>query len=141
MADDLEVEERDINVVFDSIVMLEQTVASDGFREGYEKGMKEGAEDAFRQGHLHGMGLGTELGMYRGAAKTWIDVAAKLDQSLSKGVDAMRTVVQMLDAFPTVITSEMDINVECNKIRAAFRKACSLLGTEPLVPVKSSLVF
>lgn len=141
MADDLESDERDINEVFDSIVMLEQTVASDGFREGFEKGLNEGADDAFRQGHLHGMGLGTELGMYRGAARTWIVAAEKLDQSLSKGIDAMRTLIQMLDSFPTVVTRDMDINVECNKIRAAYRKACSLLGTEPLVPVQSSLVF
>jgi Essential protein Yae1, N terminal len=138
MADDFEDDVRDINEVFDSIVMLEQTVASDGFREGFEKGLNEGAEDAFRQGHMHGMDLGTELGMYRGAAQTWI-VAA--ENSLGKGIEAMRTVIQMLDAFPTVVTREMDLNTECNKIRAAYRKACSLLGTEPIKPVKSTLVF
>jgi hypothetical protein len=138
MADDFEDDVRDINEVFDSIVMLEQTVASDGFREGFEKGLNEGAEDAFRQGHIHGMDLGTELGIYRGAAQTWIIAANK---SQSKGIDAMRTVIQMLDAFPTVVTRDMDLNEECNKIRAAYRKACSLLGTEPIIPLKSTLVF
>ncbi|XP_059476463.1 protein LTO1 homolog [Neocloeon triangulifer] len=136
MADE---EEKDVNELFDSIVMLEQKVASDGFREGFEKGQQEGTEDGYRVGHQHGMKLGTELGFYRGAARAWIE--SSQGASESKGVGAMKTVIELLDKFPTMITKDVDVNEEMNKVRAAYRKACSLLKIDAVSPTTTTLSF
>ncbi|XP_065338074.1 protein LTO1 homolog [Cloeon dipterum] len=135
MATDHE-EEKDINEIFDSIVMLEQKVASDGYREGYEKGQQDGTEEGYRLGHQHGMILGTELGFYRGIATAMVKTSTE-----SKGVDAMKNVIDLLDNFPVVVTKDMDINEEVNKVRSAYRKACSLLKIDFMSPLSTSLTF
>ncbi|KAF4517562.1 hypothetical protein B566_EDAN005126 [Ephemera danica] len=135
-------EERDINDMFDSIVMLEQKVAADGFREGFEKGQQEGTEEGYRLGHRHGLSIGSELGFYRGAATTWLEVATKFEGQVSdKAVAALNKVIELLDKFPTTITQDMDINEEIDKVKAAYRKACSLLKIEPSAPVMTKLTF
>ncbi|CAD7088120.1 unnamed protein product [Hermetia illucens] len=55
--------ERDINDVFDEILLTEESLTKQGYNEGYERGLAEGNIEGYQLGYGKGYELGKEFGL------------------------------------------------------------------------------
>jgi len=62
----------DIQDVFDSILLSEDTFASTGYQEGFKQGEVDGYQEGLNLGEVKGKEIGSEISFYRGFAKGFI---------------------------------------------------------------------
>jgi len=62
----------DIQDIFDSLVLSEDTFVKAGYQQGFEQGEIDGYQEGFQLGQIKGKEIGSEISFYRGFAKGFI---------------------------------------------------------------------
>lgn len=117
-------ESRDINDLFDDIVLTEEKHARQGYEEGISDGCAQGNQEGYQLGYAQGVQLGEELGSIYG------EVVAH--QQLPHTDKVLRTLQQLrtlIEQFPRTNDPEADIIGTVELIRNTHRRLCALLGT------------
>jgi len=122
-------EPDDINSLFDSIVLSEDRLVSEGYEKGYRAGQQEGSKEGERLGRDRGGKVGTEIGFYLGFVEEW-RVIYKADNVADKRKEKVLLALEKLEkearAFPQVNSKE-ELAERLDKVRAKFKLLCSLL--------------
>lgn len=113
--------DRDINDVFDDILLTEERAVEQGYEEGHVKGEAEGNAEAYHFGYHRGAEIGEELGYYA-------VITAHLLRSHTKEeklVKLLSALTARIEAFPRENDPDVDIVEEINQIRSFFKRCCS----------------
>lgn len=129
-------EERDINDIFDSIVLTEENLVQQGYEEGFTDGIAGGNTEGYHLGYHRGAELGAELGYYSGIVAVYLK--SKQPEKIHTALVALK---HSLDAFPHTNDENCDILEVANQIRAQFRKSCALLKISGKYPEADGLSF
>ncbi|XP_034477533.1 protein LTO1 homolog [Drosophila innubila] len=116
---------RDINDLFDDIVLTEEEHARRGYEEGIADGRAQGNQEGYQLGYAQGVQLGEELGVIYG------EVVAQ--QQLPHTDKVLRTLQQLrtlIEQFPRHNDPEADIIGTVELIRNTHRRLGALLGTK-----------
>ena len=57
---------RDINDIFDDIVLTEESLTKTAYEEGFQEAVDEGNLEGYKLGYANGIDVGEELGIYYG---------------------------------------------------------------------------
>lgn len=134
----VEKNDRDINDVFDDIVLSEEKVAEEGYQKGFEDGESSGNTDGYHLGYHRGAELGAELGYYFGVL---MDYTKTRKVPSEKATKAIESCLEMIDTFPRTNDDQVDILQMADNIRAQYRKACALLKISGKYPEADQLNF
>lgn len=129
--------ERDINDIFDDIVLTEERISEQSYGEGFEAGKLTGNTDGYHLGYHRGAELGAELGFYNGTLTKAKD-ELKCSERASKAIE---TCLELIDAFPRTNDENCDILGEADRIRAQYKKTCALLKINGKFPDSDQLTF
>lgn len=129
-------EERDINDIFDDILLIEETLTDESYVDGFTDGEKAGNPDGYHLGYHRGAELGAELGYYYGIAEVFL----KFSKS-EKAIKVLQQLHVALLSFPRTNDETVDIFELANTIRAQFKKACALLKINGRYPEANELNF
>ncbi|KAH8297245.1 hypothetical protein KR044_008568 [Drosophila immigrans] len=116
---------RDINDLFDDILLTEETHARLGYEEGLRDGCAQGNQEGYQLGYAQGVQLGEELGCIYG------QVVAH--QQLAHTDKVLRTVLQLrtlIEQFPTSNDHGADIIGSVELIRSTHRRLVALFGSK-----------
>jgi len=119
----------DINSLFDSIVLSEDRLVSEGYERGYRAGQKEGSKEGERLGRERGGKIGTEIGFYLGFVEVWREIYREEDvgeRRKEKVLLALQKLEKEAITFPRVNSKE-ELAERLDQVRAKFRLLCSLL--------------
>ncbi|KAH8384595.1 hypothetical protein KR093_002180 [Drosophila rubida] len=114
---------RDINDLFDDILLTEETQARLGYEEGVQDGSAQGNQEGYQLGYAQGVQLGEELGCIYG------QVVA--EQQLKHTEKVLRTLQQLrtlIEQFPRSNDHGADIIGSVELIRNTHRRLVALLG-------------
>ncbi|EDW09593.1 protein LTO1 homolog [Drosophila mojavensis] len=116
---------RDINDLFDDIVLTEEKHARQGYAEGISDGRAQGNQEGYQLGYAQGVQLGEELGGIYGqvVAQQQLPHTEKLQRTLQQ-------LRQLIEEFPRQNDPEQDIIGAVEHIRNTHRRLCALLGTK-----------
>ncbi|KAH8254909.1 hypothetical protein KR026_004525 [Drosophila bipectinata] len=116
---------RDINDLFDDIVLTEEKHARQGYDEGLADGQEQGNEEGYRLGYAQGIQLGEELGRILGqvVAQQQLNHTEKVKRSLEQ-------LRELIEKFPRTNDPEADIIGAVETIRNTHRRLRALLGTK-----------
>lgn len=116
---------RDINDLFDDIVLTEEKHARQGYDEGLADGQEQGNEEGYRLGYAQGVQLGEELGKILGqvVAQQQLNHTEKVKRSLEQ-------LRGLIEEFPRTNDPEADIIGAVETIRNTHRRLRALLGTK-----------
>lgn len=128
--------ERDINDIFDDILLTEETLTKRSYAEGFSEGAAAGNPEGYHLGYHRGAEIGAEFGYYFGIAK----VFAKTETS-DKITKALVTLIQQIESFPKTNDETVDIFTVADQIRAQFKKVCALLKINGKYPEADLLNF
>ncbi|EDW31721.1 GL10806 [Drosophila persimilis] len=116
---------RDINDLFDDIVLTEENHARLGYEEGLKDGNSQGNEEGYKLGYSQGVQLGEELGRILG------EVVAQQQfphtERVRRTLDQLRS---LIEGFPRKNEPEADIIGAVETIRNTNRRLRALLGTK-----------
>jgi len=120
--------QTDINSLFDGIVLSEDKLVEEGYKEGYQAGQKEGYSEGERLGRQKGGKVGTEIGFYLGFVEQWRQLlkAEILDKRTEKVLVTLDKLEQVALNFPQENTKE-ELGDKLEVVRAKFKLVCSLL--------------
>lgn len=130
-------EERDINDIFDDILLTEETLEQQGYAEGFSDASSAGNTEGFHLGYHRGAELGAELGYYMGV----VEVYLQLESIPVKHRSVLTAVKTAITSFPTTNDEEVDIFDRANQIRSQFRRCCALLKISGKYPEADTLSF
>lgn len=123
-------EERDINDLFDDIVLIEENCAAAGYQEGFSIGCKKGNEEGYRLGYEQGLSLGSELAEIYGKI-----VALQQVQHPEKVRRALNQLREAINKFPRENRRDADIIGSLENIRLLYKKLCVMLcSVQPSQP-------
>lgn len=128
--------DRDINELFDDILLTEEIQEEEGYSEGYSTGQKSGNTEGYHLGYHRGAELGAELGYYLAVAKTHFE-RTKSDKILKN----LTNLTNLINSFPKTNDPEIDIIQSAENIRALFKKVCALLKIDGKFPGADKLTF
>lgn len=128
--------DRDINELFDDILLTEEIQEEEGFAEGYLDGQKAGNTEGYHLGYHRGAELGAELGYYLAIA-TKHSKTTKSDKILTN----LTNLIGLINSFPKTNDPEVDIIQSAENIRALFKKVCALLKIDGKFPGADKLTF
>lgn len=128
--------DRDINELFDDILLTEEIQEEAGFAEGYIDGQKSGNTEGYHLGYHRGAELGAELGYYFGVANFHL-TTTKSDKILKN----LTNLINLIKSFPRTNDPEVDIFQSAENIRAQFKKVCALLKIDGKFPGADKLTF
>lgn len=129
--------ERDINDIFDDIVLSEEKVADEEYQRGFDEGVSEGNLEGYHLGYHRGAELGAELGYYNGVLRIYLNTSSSTD----KAQRVIATCLELIDRFPRTNDEQCDILQLADNIRAQYRKACALLKISGKYPEADQLNF
>jgi flagellar biosynthesis/type III secretory pathway protein FliH len=152
----------DVNDAFDQILLSEERIAEESYKQGFEKGVSEGNLEAYHLGKLkknkkafnvgtfkphflknnflgfhRGAEIGSELGFYLGVLENH-QIPPPINEKISHLITQLR---QIIEQFPKVNCDSIDLFESLNTIRAQFKKLTSLLKINVSYPDKSKLSF
>ncbi|ALC41829.1 CG13175 [Drosophila busckii] len=118
-------ETRDINELFDDIVLTEEKHATRGYEEGIKDGRALGNQEGYQFGYNQGVLLGEELGTIYGqvVAQQQLPHTEKVQRTLQQ----LRTLIEQ---FPLDNDPEADIIGAVELIRNTQRRLTAQLGTK-----------
>ena len=123
--------DSDINSVFDSIVLSEESSVERGFAEGYREGQQRGRREGGELGRQQGKLIGTEIGFYLGfVAEFKSAYTEQIDKKSEKIKSSLDKLERLCSQFPNYNSSE-GFQDKLEEIRAKFRLVCSLLKISP----------
>lgn len=131
-----ETEDRDINDIFDDIVLTEENHVQEGYEEGFADGISGGNTEGYHLGYHRGAELGAELGYYLGVVEVYLKI-----NKIEKILTNLNAIKQSIAAFPTTNDENVDIFDLASRIRAQFRKTCALLKISGKYPEADTLNF
>lgn len=114
--------DRDINDIFDDIVLTEEKLSKDSYDEGFQAGVAEGNLEGYKLGYAQGINVGEELGDIYGICLGHL--------LLSKSERVKKSLIQLktsIDNFPKTNDPEADIVGDLENIRAQFKKVKAML--------------
>lgn len=130
-------EERDINDIFDDILLTEESLEQQGYEEGFAEAAAAGNTEGFHLGYHRGAELGAELGYYLGV----IEVYLKLTSIPDKHRAVLLAVQTAILSFPGTNDEQVDIFERSSQIRAQYRRCCALLKISGKYPEADTLSF
>ncbi|XP_018578384.1 oral cancer-overexpressed protein 1 homolog [Anoplophora glabripennis] len=132
--------ERDINEVFDELLLSEEKVIADSYKEGFEIGAAKGNPEGYHLGYHRGAELGSEIGYYTGVIESYLNLSndGRLPEKIVKSLDNLK---KLLDSFPWHNAEDIDIIEQANIIRAKFKKVCAQLKIDITYPENGNLSF
>lgn len=130
-------EQRDINDIFDDILLTEESLEQQGYDEGFAAAAADGNAEGFHLGYHRGAELGAELGYYSGV----LEVYLKLPSIGDKHRAVLIAVQTLIAAFPSTNDEQVDIFEKANQIRAQYRRCCALLRISGRYPEADTLSF
>ncbi|EDV98213.1 protein LTO1 homolog [Drosophila grimshawi] len=117
---------RDINDLFDDIVLTEEKHARQGYEEGISEGRTQGNHEGYQLGYAQGVQLGAELGAIYGQV-----VAQQQQQHTEKVQRTLHQLRQLIEQFPRSNDDpEADIIGAIEHIRNTHRRFCAQLGNK-----------
>lgn len=129
---------RDINDVFDEIVLCEDRKNTEGYEKGVADGKLAGNTDGYHLGYHRGAELGAELGYYYGILHACsVSERNKTDRQKK----AIESVLKLIDNFPRTNDDQADIFHLTDNIRAQYRKTCAILKICGKYPDADQLSF
>jgi hypothetical protein len=128
----------DINDAFDSLLLCENHLVSEGYQEGLSAGQKRGFKEGLDLGSQKGVEIGAEVGFYAGFAAAWIETleSAAEDSTGAAGgggekrqkvAGQLRKLLALAEAFPADNIRDLDILDRLLALRAKFKIVCSVL--------------
>lgn len=130
-------QQRDINDIFEDILLTEESLEQQGYDEGFAEAVSAGNSEGFHLGYHRGAELGAELGYYLGV----IEVYLKSKTIPDKYRSALSAVKTAIVTFPKTNDEQVDIFETANQIRAQFRRCCALLKISGKYPEADTLSF
>lgn len=127
--------DRDINDLFDDIILTEERLAESSYKEGYTDGCAQGNEEGYRLGYAQGLQLGEEL------AEIFGRVVA-LQQQTKHTVKVKHCLEQLrecIEQFPRDNDPEADIVGAVEHIRTLNKKLLALLGRRTSTDEKTNI--
>lgn len=116
--------ERDINDIFDDIILSEERLVEKGYQEGFAEGCQQGNADSYRLGFAQGLQLGEELAEIYGLV-----VALQLQTNhTAKVKHCMEQLKLLIDIFPQENDPETDIIGLVEQIRNLYKRLRVSLG-------------
>lgn len=130
---------RDINDVFDEIVLCEDRKNTEGYEKGVADGKREGNTDGYHLGYHRGAELGAELGYYYGT----LQAHSKSEQNTvtDRQQKSIESVLKLIENFPRTNDEQVDIFNLADNIRALYRKTCAILKISGKYPDSDQLSF
>eukprot|EP00123_Amoebidium_parasiticum_P012316 comp21275_c0_seq1/m.29027 comp21275_c0_seq1/g.29027 ORF comp21275_c0_seq1/g.29027 comp21275_c0_seq1/m.29027 type:complete len:141 (-) comp21275_c0_seq1:480-902(-) len=116
---------------FDSLVFLEERVASAARTVGMDAGRQEGEREGWALGFDKGSELALEMGYYRGFATMWLvllDTPSSAHPVPQRARKTLEGLSEILDQFTMGNPLDQDLQAWVARVRAKFRQAASLLG-------------
>lgn len=114
--------ERDINDVFDEILLTEESLTKQGYNEGYERGLAEGNIEGYQLGYGKGYELGKEFGDYYGTICYFLKTAHSRPAK-----QLLENLKHSIESFPKTNDPNVDILSEVTKIRTQFKRLKAVL--------------
>lgn len=133
-------DDRDINDVFDAIVLSEEKVSEEEYQKGFDEAATAGNLEGYHLGYHRGAELGAELGYYDGLLQTHLN-ADSTSSPPERAVKVIATCLELIGQFPSRNDDQCDILQLADDIRAQFRKACALLKISGRYPEADQLSF
>ena len=116
--------ERDINDIFDDIILSEERLVEKGYQEGFAEGCVQGNADGYRLGFAQGLQLGEELAEIYGLV-----VALQLqNKHTAKVKHCMEQLKLLIEEFPKENDPEADIIGLVEQIRNLYKRLRTSLG-------------
>lgn len=128
--------DRDINELFDDILLTEEIQEEEGYKEGFKDGQTSGNTEGYHLGYHRGAELGAELGYYLGIANFHLPTTTS-----DKILKNLTNLKSLINCFPTTNSPEVDLFVAAENIRAQFKKVCALLKIDGKFPGADKLTF
>jgi len=116
---------RDINDLFDDIVLTEEKEARLGYEEGLKDGQEQGNEEGYKLGYAQGVSLGEELGKILGQV-----VAQQQLKHTDKVRRSLEQLRSLIEEFPRTNDPQADIVGAVQDIRSSHRRLRALLGSK-----------
>lgn len=140
IAHDTSVNEKDVNDVFESILMSEEHLSAKGFNEGLKKGSADGLCEGFHLGYHRGAEIGAEIGFYKGVIQAWLSVCGTPEKN-SKGEKDLEKFMELCRSFPNYNSETDDIQELLSSIRAKYKKLCALYKVSTVLKTSAQLSF
>lgn len=128
--------ERDINDIFDDIILSEEKVAEEEYQKGFNAAVVGGNLEGYHLGYHRGAELGAELGYYDGVLRAHLTNTPN-----ERAQKVIATCLELIEQFPRTNDEQYDILQLADNIRAQFRKSCALLKINGKYPEADQLNF
>lgn len=128
---------RDINDIFDDIVLSEERINEEAYEKGLLEGKVSGNTDGYHLGYHRGAELGAELGFYYGT----LDEYRRSTSVNDRQKVTIEKVLDLINQFPRTNDEHVDIIGLADNIRAQYRKACAILKINGKFPESDQLNF
>lgn len=129
--------DRDVNDIFDDIVLSEDRINEEGYQKGLADGKSIGNTDGYHLGYHRGAEIGAELGYYYGTLNSY----SNRKTNTEKQQQSIEAILKSIDEYPRTNNEEADILGLADRIRAMYRKACAILKINGKFPEADTLTF
>ncbi|KAI8128697.1 Methyltransferase-like protein 25, partial [Lucilia cuprina] len=116
--------ERDINDIFDDIILTEERLVEKSYKEGFTEGCQQGNADGYRLGFAQGLQLGEELAEIFGL----ITALQQQNKHTDKVKRCMEQLRSLIEEFPRENDPEADIIGALEQIRNLNKRLRISLG-------------
>ncbi|XP_050507197.1 protein LTO1 homolog [Diabrotica virgifera virgifera] len=136
------IKDKDINEVFDDILLFEENVIEEAYEEGFKIGVQQGNKEGYHLGFHRGSEIGAEIGFYLGVVEKYLELYSKsTDEKFSKPKSSLENLKKILSEFPRSNSAEIDVFEALDTIRAQFKKVCAQMKVNISYPGKSNMSF
>lgn len=126
--------ERDINDLFDEIVLTEERLSKESYEEGFTEGQAQGNLDGYKLGYAQGVQLGAELGEIYGTVVAQLQLDT--DSHTAKLRKSLLQLRKAIEEFPRTNDPEIDIINSIESIRTLNKRVRAMLRIPPLAEAK-----
>ncbi|XP_065366656.1 protein LTO1 homolog [Calliphora vicina] len=116
--------ERDINDIFDDIILTEERLVEKSYKEGFDEGCQQGNADGYRLGFAQGLQLGEELAEIYGL----VIALQQQNKHTDKVKRCMEQLKTLIEEFPKDNDPEADIIGTLEQIRNINKRLRVSLG-------------
>lgn len=134
--------EKDINDIFDNILLSEESLNNEGYNEGFLNGTSNGNSEGYHLGYHRGAEVGSELGYYFGIVECLLHKSSNDDTTKNnkRTINLLR-LKSLIDSFPHYNAEDIDFLDLLDNIRTLFKKVCALFKINLSYPEASKVSF
>ncbi|KAL1512524.1 hypothetical protein ABEB36_002105 [Hypothenemus hampei] len=121
-----QIEQSDINDVFEDILFSEDKIVEQGYREGFQIGVTQDNIEGYHLGYHRGAEIGSEVGYYQEFAEFHLSNCEKSKIPV-KIVKSLEFLQEDCKQFPKTNVEEVDIFDSIEKIRGRYKKIAAQL--------------